>query len=80
MLWIFKWLFGGTIVNVELRNKSCNSCEKLIRHNGKRYCGACGCPKWTMAELDTKLKLRKLVCPLGRPGFYEPKGTNAKTP
>lgn len=48
-------------------------CVALKVEGGRKFCGACGCGKWMLAELDgsTMPKLRHafLNCPLKRPGF-----------
>ena len=53
------------------RKQACASCSKLKIVEQKWYCGACGCPKWKLAELGTKLRFKNLPCPLGKSGFYE---------
>lgn len=40
-----------------------NACGHLKTADGKVYCGACGCPKWKLAELHTKLWFKRLECP-----------------
>jgi hypothetical protein len=42
-----------------------NTCGKLKTDGEKRYCGACGCGKWRLAELSTKLRFARLECPQG---------------
>jgi hypothetical protein len=43
----------------------------------KKYCGACGCPKWRLSELKTKLRFARLNCPLKKWSAYEqPIGSN----
>ncbi len=44
---------------------SANTCGKLRVDGEKRYCGACGCGKWRLAELSTKLRFARLECPQG---------------
>lgn len=39
-------------------------CGKLKTEGDKHYCGACGCGKWKLAELDTKLRFAAVTCPL----------------
>ena len=52
----------------------CEACPKLKRKNDKLFCGACGCGKWKLAELHTKLKFADLECPLDPPKWVqEPK-------
>jgi len=46
----------------------CMACEKRREHEGKFYCGACGCPKWGPAELTRKLRWQRLRCPLKKFG------------
>ena len=60
---------------VDKRNASCNTCPMLKTEDGKRYCSACGCGNWRMAELDKKLTYAYLECPLRRAGF-----SNEKSP
>lgn len=70
---------------VAMRRKSCfgsagasdgapaEPCPRLRRGaDGYHYCGACGCGENPLARLDgltPKIALRRVVCPLGRPGF-----------
>ena len=42
-------------------------CGFLKRKGEKLYCGACGCPSWSLAELHKKLWFAELECPLERP-------------
>jgi len=44
----------------------CSTCPKLVTKGRKRYCGACGCPKWLPAELRIKARLANADCPLGK--------------
>jgi len=44
----------------------CESCEHLKREGEKLYCQACGCPEWSLAELHTKLRFARVVCPRGK--------------
>lgn len=69
---LIKVLLSGRCTKEEYRqrNESCNSCDSLVRYKGKRYCGACGCPHWKLAELDSKLWFKDLECPLNKPGFW----------
>lgn len=53
------------------RSAQCNACDKLVRVDDKRYCGACGCGRTRFAELATKLAFANVTCPLGKPGFTE---------
>lgn len=66
---------------VAKRDTACNRCKVMrqrlpARPGGKveRFCGACGCPDWPWAELDTKNTLGKADCKLGlheRPADWE---------
>ena len=53
------------------RLATCTGCEHLktvVRGDEQRlFCGACGCGKWRLAELHTKLKFADLECPLDPP-------------
>lgn len=48
-------------------------CKMLKVEGGRKFCGACGCGKWLLADLDggpsPKLQNHYLNCPLRRPGF-----------
>jgi len=44
-----------------------NACGHLRVRGGKLYCGACGCPKWHLAELHVKLRFANLECPCDPP-------------
>jgi hypothetical protein len=44
-----------------------NECGHLVTKNANEYCGACGCPKWRLAELKTKLRFANLQCPCDPP-------------
>lgn len=45
-----------------------NTCGRLKKlENGQAFCGACGCPKWKLAELHTKLRFAHLACPKDPP-------------
>ena len=44
----------------------CASCEEVRREAEKLYCQACGCPEWSLAELHTKLRFARVVCPRGK--------------
>jgi len=46
----------------------CQGCEHLQRDGDKLYCGACGCPQWSMSELPRKLRFAGLRCPKGKFG------------
>jgi hypothetical protein len=46
---------------------SSNECGHLKTKGEKLFCGACGCPKWTLAELTTKLRFSQLECPCEPP-------------
>lgn len=48
------------------RKESCDACPALVVENDKKYCGGCGCGKWKLAELDTKLRFIELRCPQNR--------------
>lgn len=54
---------------IAARNAQCDACDKLVRVDEKRYCGACGCGRTPWAELSTKLAFAHVKCPLGKPGF-----------
>jgi hypothetical protein len=61
---------------VALRRRSCFGqpgvaapCEKLVTRDTGRFCAACGCGEWRLAELESKLTWARLDCPLRRPGF-----------
>lgn len=58
---------------VKMRLESCMSCTALVRGEDGSYCGACGCGRWKLAQLDgvvlPKLRWAKLDCPLKRLGF-----------
>lgn len=41
-------------------------CKYLRQVGDKSYCGACGCGKWRLAELATKLWFANLACPVGQ--------------
>lgn len=51
----------------ERRLAICKACPKLKTKGDKLFCGACGCAKWRLAELHTKLKFADLECPLDPP-------------
>lgn len=55
----------------EARLAICRVCEKLKTDDNKMYCGACGCPKWKLSELSTKLTFARLNCPLRKWSAYE---------
>jgi hypothetical protein len=68
-------LLGGFVQSEEYatRMEECMKCLKLqvkipAREHGKwqYFCGSCGCPRWWLAELHKKNKLRKWNCPEGR--------------
>jgi hypothetical protein len=65
----FKALTGGKTTEEEFkqRHATClrNRCGFLKQEGDKVYCGACGCPKWKLAELSTKLWFKELECPVG---------------
>jgi hypothetical protein len=44
-----------------------NQCGYLRTDGEHLYCGACGCPKWRLAELHTKLRFANLECPSDPP-------------
>lgn len=44
-----------------------NVCGHLVTRRGELYCGACGCPKWKLAELKTKTRFANLECPCDPP-------------
>jgi hypothetical protein len=44
----------------------CASCEHAKHEGEKLYCRACGCPEWSLAELHTKLRFARVVCPRGK--------------
>jgi hypothetical protein len=52
------------------RNTACETCEaaETVQVDGdtKRYCRACGCPKWKWSELTVKNQRQAHNCPLGR--------------
>lgn len=54
------------------RLETCLGCDKLdIKENGKKYCTACGCGEWKLAEIGgggalDKLRHSGLKCPLGK--------------
>jgi hypothetical protein len=52
----------------DARSAKCDQCRFLKRRKTKRYCGACGCPNWHLAELSVKLWFAELECPEGRFG------------
>lgn len=60
---------------VKQRMDSCLSCPGLLKTEDGIYCGVCRCGNSKMARLDgtvmPKLRWRRLLCPLGRPGFSE---------
>lgn len=53
---------------VNARNEICETCPQLQKRLARkapfihRYCGACGCPKWPLAELGWKNTLEKWYC------------------
>ena len=51
---------------VELRNAICAECPQLAIVGDKRYCKACGCPKWKWSELSVKNTREGHNCPLGK--------------
>lgn len=53
----------------EKRQDSCASCPKKLQRGDRAYCVACDCGVWFGAELDNKLWVPTLPCPLKRPGF-----------
>lgn len=77
-LWFFGWIWKTrlflhwkkspkvTAEALAIRNVICNDCPELDRDGEKRYCKACGCPKWYMSELGTKNELAGHNCPLGK--------------
>lgn len=58
------------------RQASCVSCPYKVQRGDKSYCGVCGCGATSWAELDFKLKLPYLTCPLSRLGFSNAKETD----
>lgn len=42
----------------------CQACPKLVTRAEGTYCGACGCGQHRWSELNTKLKMGKVDCPL----------------
>lgn len=50
------------------RHQLCSVCPKVRRSEGNLYCGGCGCSRWKLAELTTKLRFQNLRCPLGNWG------------
>jgi len=46
------------------RLAACESCKHLRRDGEKLYCGGCGCGRWKLSELHTKLRFANLKCPL----------------
>ena len=52
-----------------LRACTSNACGHLRTHEDKVYCGACGCPRWKLAELHTKLWFGQLECPAEPPAW-----------
>ncbi len=60
---------GPTVVHsvFEARLSRCrHGCPHLKTVAGRFYCGACGCDKWRLAELRTKLWWARVECPAGR--------------
>ena len=53
------------IYNKRKRICKSNKCGFLKKNKGNIFCGACGCPQWSMAELNNKLWFAKLRCPAG---------------
>lgn len=51
---------------LQAREAHCQECPQRREVGDKSYCGACGCPSWSLAELSTKLGYARLACPLGR--------------
>lgn len=45
------------------RLEVCRGCAYKRDDKGKEYCTACGCGKWPLAELSTKLTYANLECP-----------------
>jgi hypothetical protein len=56
----------------EARLKQCLSNECGYLRDGN-YCGACGCPRWKLAALSSKVTMANLACPCDPPywGEYE---------
>ncbi len=53
-----------------LRICESNVCQHLRRVGEDMYCGACGCPRWRLAELKSKLWRANLECPCD-PSLWE---------
>ena len=50
----------------DARSAACDQCRFLKLRKAKRYCGACGCPNWHLAELSVKRWFAELECPEGK--------------
>jgi len=50
----------------EARMDICKGCKCLRTLGDNLYCGCCGCGKNRLAELHTKLKMKKARCPLNK--------------
>ncbi|HON94106.1 MAG TPA: hypothetical protein PKZ07_21210, partial [Sedimentisphaerales bacterium] len=65
------WLYLPTVPDEEAirRLTICrtNECGHLVTKDKNEYCGACGCPKWRLAELKTKLRFAQIRCPCDPP-------------
>lgn len=48
------------------RIAACRACKFHKEEAGKEYCTECGCPKWRLSELSTKLRFSRLKCPKGK--------------
>lgn len=67
-------LIGGRIDDQEFaaRMAVCEDCQSLQKQLVRRspfvklYCGSCGCPQWSLAELRRKNRLLKWECPLNK--------------
>lgn len=62
---------------LSIRLPICESCEFVKKVDDKRYCNACSCPQWSMAELHTKLAFKGAVCPKGKFGMFDKLATLA---
>jgi len=70
-IWTFLRVITGPHIDDEqlgIRLTICRTCLCREQKNGKEFCMACGCPRYGLAELSTKLRFARLECPLAKFG------------
>jgi hypothetical protein len=62
-----KTVTGSRVDDAEFQRRLaiCIKCPVMKEVDKKRYCGACGCPSWYLAELNQKLRFKEVKCPKG---------------